>query len=626
MLNRKANTKKRLTSRTNLNIGGLASTFGKSGSIKSCISSTSNNTFLDFSQFLKRQDKIKIKEIKYYNIEKFDNNLKSQTPNHANIYKYFEKYPYVKKTENYIFNKNTPYSIIRLYQKDFNEGTVRLTKPGIYVLQENIVFNPNEDNDFFPKPSQMNKYPMGNKGPFHLGFFAAITVEGKNIILNLNNKTIKQSKLHNIQQRFYATIELASSPFIPKQGPGNFGATISFAKNVVIKNGTLGLSSHHGIHGNKMENVIMQNLNIVDFEVAGISLNGANNCVIYKSNMLGTSTNIKVLSTYSSARFIRKFLKNVKAGGASRSLNLVNGNKTIDQIINELETTMTGVVQSVKNGTNVPLSLFKNLSGLYDGNVYGITLNRVGVLVNDFITTLGKASTGNRNNVILDVIIKNIISEPLEIVGISCPDPVTGAYGKGVQVGPVGDVFQVSNAANNDGTYKENILANAKLILGKYNNPKNGTTCISPEVLHWSQTGNLDIQSVAQNNNRYFTVGEDSMAHKMKGNIGLFISSGENITVKNVTIDKVKSLGYNVGVDKLLPSVDKKASISYGSVVTGSKDVILENLNIDNVLSDNSSAYGLMIKSSVNVVPEKLTVKKLVTNDNNSTTNIILQN
>ena len=38
----------------------------------------------------------------------------------------------------------------------------------------------------------MNKYPMGNKGPFHLGFFAAITIEGENIVLNLNNKTIKQ--------------------------------------------------------------------------------------------------------------------------------------------------------------------------------------------------------------------------------------------------------------------------------------------------------------------------------------------------------------------------------------------------------------------------------------------------
>ena len=106
----------------------------------------------------------------------------------------------------------------------------------------------------------MQKYPMGSSGPYHLGFFAAITIEADNILLDLNNKTLRQSKLHNVQQRFYANIELASSPFIPNQGPGNFGSTISIPKNIMIKNGCLGLSSHHGIHGNKMEKVILQNL------------------------------------------------------------------------------------------------------------------------------------------------------------------------------------------------------------------------------------------------------------------------------------------------------------------------------------------------------------------------------
>ena len=102
-------------------------------------------------------------------------------------------------------------------------GTVRITKPGIYVLNENIIFNPNENNDFFPRMDQLSQYPMGNSGPFHLGFFAAITIESDNVILDLNGKTITQSSLHNIEQRFYAHIELASSPFIPNQGPGNIG-------------------------------------------------------------------------------------------------------------------------------------------------------------------------------------------------------------------------------------------------------------------------------------------------------------------------------------------------------------------------------------------------------------------
>ena len=157
--------------------------------------------------------------------------------------------------------------MIELTQNDFTEGTVRITKPGIYILKENIIFNPNQSNDFFPRMNQLEKFPMGNSGPFHLGFFAAITVESDNVMIDLNGKTIKQSALHNIEQRFYAHIELASSPFIPNQGPGDFGKTIKIPKNVCIMNGTLGLSSHHGIHGNKMENVVIHNVVFKDFEV-----------------------------------------------------------------------------------------------------------------------------------------------------------------------------------------------------------------------------------------------------------------------------------------------------------------------------------------------------------------------
>ena len=546
MLKRKANTRNSLTSRTNLKSSGLASGFGKSGLIKSCITSTTSNEIFDFNIYNKRNQikkEIEKKKPKYYNdLPKFGILKDNVTVNQKKILVHFENFQYKEKTENYIFDNNTPFSIINLYQKDFDNGTLRLTKPGIYVLKENIIFNPNPDNDFFVKPSQMSKYPMGTSGPYHLGFFAAITIESDNIILNLNNKTLKQSDLHNIEQRFYANIELASSPFIPKQGPGNFGSTIKFPKNVLIHNGTLALSSHHGIHGNKMENVVIYNVDFKDFEVAGIALNGTNNSIINKVNIQGTSTNIKVLSTYSSARFIRKFLNNIKLGGASRSLNLSSGSKTITNIISDLENLMATVKNAVENKTSIPINIFKNLSGLYDGNVYGIALNQTGILVNDFITTLGDISKGNRNNHISDVNIDNIISEPLEIVGISCPNPSTGAYGKGVQVGPVGDVLQISNASNNNGTFKQNEIINAKLIIGKYNLPKQGTTCVTNEVLNWAENGATDIRVIASNFNRYFTFGQDSMAHIMKGNIGLFISSGENIDVKNVNI---KLLDFN---------------------------------------------------------------------------------
>ena len=48
---------------------------------------------------------------------------------------------------------------------------------------------------------------------------------------------------------------------------------LNAARNVVIKNGKLGRASHHGIHGNDNENVVISDLVINDWEVAAISLN-----------------------------------------------------------------------------------------------------------------------------------------------------------------------------------------------------------------------------------------------------------------------------------------------------------------------------------------------------------------
>ena len=572
-------------------------------------------------------NKASVPKTNFYDLPTFDslvpfsNELTSEQIKTIN---YFIQYPLVKE-KNFFSDNVKPYSIVYLRQSDFDNGTVRLTIPAVYVLHEDINFNPNPNDDFFPRPDQMQKYPMGSSGPYHLGFFAAITVEGDNILLDLNNKTLKQSKLHNVQQRFYANIELASSPFIPNQGPGNFGSTISVPKNILIKNGCFGLSSHHGIHGNKMEKIILQNLVFKDFEVAGIALNGTNNTIMDDIILLGTSLDIKVLSTYSSGRFIRNFLNKLPTYHNNPVLYKNYVPKNLPTILSDLNSKLDEVKVAVENNNSLPNSIFKNMTGEYDGNVYGIVLNRKGVVINDFITTLGDVSTGNRDIFLNNITIKNIISTPLEIVGISCPDPQTGAYGKNSQVGPAGDVLQISNISDSNGKYVPNVLSDAKIILGKFNNPKQGTTCITPEVIDWAEQCTSDISGIIHTANRYFTSGGDSMAHAMKGNIAMFISSGERIKLNNLTIDTVKSNGNSVGTDPLLETIDKKGAASFGVVVTGSKDVNLKSINIKNVFSNNGDSIGIMLKSSSNISYNNTSINNVTTNDNNSISQIIMQ-
>merc|ERR1719356_255885 len=68
------------------------------------------------------------------------------------------------------------------------------------------------------------------------------------------------------QQRFFSIISLKSVAFPLNQGPGFFGFEPSFSNNVVIKNGNIGLSSHHGIHGHYNKDVVIEDVHISYFE------------------------------------------------------------------------------------------------------------------------------------------------------------------------------------------------------------------------------------------------------------------------------------------------------------------------------------------------------------------------
>ena len=529
-----------------------------------------------------------------YNLPVFSNSLTTNlTASQLALTQYFETYNYVQKEEEYSYNSNTSGAIIKLRQSNFTNGTVRITKPGIYILQENIAFEPNPNNDFMPTYQQIasGQYPVGTAGAYHLGFFAAITVEANGVILDLNGKTIQQTKLHNLQQRFYANIEMASAPFIPNQGPGDFSNSSNFVagEKVLIKNGVLALSSHHGIHGNKMKDIILQNLSTKEFEVAGIALNGAINSILDGITIDSTSLDIRVLSTYSQSRFIRSFLKTVKTNYPSTSLN----GKSIDTIIAELNSGLEEAKNSVMAG-NTPSNMFgnSNFADGYDGNVYGLVLNVNGVVINGFIETRPVSAIGNQEIYLQDITIKNIISRPVEIIALNATPASGGAYAGSRQAGPVGDVLEIENIMDTDRTYKENLLANAQLIIGKNNDPKLGTTNIEMPIVNWAEN-NTDLSGVMAANNYYFVKGGDSMGHTMKGNIGLFISAGENIRVNGCTINTVTSKGSAVGPDA---SGVYQGGDARGVIVTGSKNIDLDSSVITNVTTENTNATAQEIQ------------------------------
>ncbi len=512
---------------------------------------------------------------------------------------------------------------VELRQADFANGTVRLRHSAHYVLMEDIVFEPNPNDDFLPTAAQTAgganaEYPIAPFGGYHLGFFAAITVEGKNIFLDLNGKILRQSKVFDLQQRFYANIELASTPFIPNQGPANFGDLIVSADTCLVANGTLGLSSHHGIHGNSMTKVIIQNLNIVEFEVAGIALNGGVHCLTRNVNICNMSRTIPVLSTYSAGRFIQPFLKQIIAAQPTAALEFADGSKTGEQILNNLVAEMNTVLDAVKANQPVPDGIFKNSSGLYDGGGYGIVLNSRGVVVNGFKPSRVGA-VGNEDMIIHNVQIENMETGQGEIIGISNandPNHDPSAYGGKVQVGPVGSVFQVQ-VASTAGAYVGNVVSDAKLFVGKFS-PGSGTVNITEPIINWALSRENDLEQVLLDNNYYFVSGGDSMAHVMKGIIGLFVSAGKDIkcfdmqirSIKNASLPGVESRDKTSDKAGIVPlKTEYNGGASRGIAIVGSEQVYMKNMDVSVIKAECGNGCGLDLINECNTIRARENIK-----------------
>lgn len=438
--------------------------------------------------------------------------------------------------------------------KSFENGTLRIKIPGIYILTENINFSPNKNvessqncedlknvlDNFHPKyPDQINDYP---KPPYQFGFFAAITIECDNVIIDLNNKTLKQSNMHYYHQRFYSNIELNESPFIAGQGPSNFG-DIQYPSNIWIKNGTIGLSSHHGIHGNGNKNILLENLIIKDYEVAGIALNGSDNVICRNIEIKDSSKIVDINFLYSNALYTRRFLYELWQHNPNASLNINgNTNKSIKTIICELQMEMIEKVYKLILENKKPISqLFTNNTKLPEGNIYGIVFNGLGVVVGDFLKNM-EGVIGNKNIVVHDILFENLDSFPREII--------TMTDKKKPHLGTVGNTMPYLDIHDkNSGYYLPNPMTNATVILAKYINIDSSFNIASkslniPQIMieGWfeSQKNLIDIKN---ENSLYFVNLRDQMNHVMKGNLILFISGGSNIKIDNVIMKNILNSG-----------------------------------------------------------------------------------
>ena len=367
-------------------------------------------------------------------------------------------------------NYNNYFELI-VCQSDFEDGTLIIDEPNTLItLSCDITFNPksdwiispNEEGAYICESIDADIYQGCDKtsGSFRLGFFSAISIKADNVTLDLNGHTLSVHEEFLLQQRFFALIGVGQAPFISGQGPANFGETDINITNIKIHNGVLGLSPHHGIHGNLVNNIEIYNLKIFDFEVAGIQLNGFENAYLHDIEIGASLTHVPVVGKYSQARFgllsFREIKERLEGQLSASELNnnyVVNffnvgkdgskGNLNVVEIVERLiegmdlyfDYKINGIIPNHDDDKNSrqlwreALNEFdNNVGGLPDGSaLYGILLNSAGAAVDWFGAS---TSSMSENAVLENIIIKDLNLKVNEVIGYvnSAGSVVTGLF------------------------------------------------------------------------------------------------------------------------------------------------------------------------------------------------------
>jgi len=563
-----------------------------------------------------------------------------------------------------------------LTSEDFRYGTYIIDQPGTYVLAEDVPFNPNSPVTLTRAlrtgeldlavaaaigmplpPEQVDGYSAGfplftqfapggvdaftpggpmdaryDPAAFGIGFFAAIAISADDVVLDLNGHTLQQSREHALLQRFYANVELADQPFLPTQGPHDFGSDIDPAVNVLIRNGTLGLSSHHGIHGNLSEAITIENVDFQSYEVGAVALNGVTNLSINDARATNRK-DVPVLGTFSSAQFIKPYIEHLVRSGSTTELNVAGESLDATAMREALRTSINAVHHDVIVDRNIvdgraqidpvahpdEYALFNNPFGLVDGNSYSFLVNHVGLAVDGFpFQPDGVTKFASQGVELTDVHVAEQWAFVNEI-------PALNQGGKAA-IDPVGAVFQVRNVHPDTGdpitvsstddavaTYSGNVVANAQALVAKAawagefdTSPLDvSRISITTAILAWveGEHGYETLQDLNPNADSRFFCNGDSMFHVNKGVIAFKMDGAFDVRLDDTSATGIRNFGAE-GVDACGDytgafSHPAATLTGYGGAMVraytfaGSRDVALSNSHAGDLYAEFGSAIGI---------------------------------
>jgi hypothetical protein len=460
-----------------------------------------------------------------------------------------------------------PSAAIPLAQSDFASGTYRITESGYYYLTEDIAFNPD--------PIQEKKR---TDKPLSEEWFTALSVECDNVIIDLNTKTFYASKeFLDIQLlKLFSLIELSNMPFpnIKREFgfKGEKGAI--YANNVTIKNGTIGTSPHHGIHGNNNSNVQLYDLVVSDWEVAGIAFNGLKNGVMKNISISGLEHTFSFTGLISVALIARLLLEQLIAAGDTQAQSYIAPLNVM-------------IADPKQNGSIHP-------SGLNYGNAYGIFLNRtfdIGPVATTKYEAVRNLKSPLSTNAILieDVRISNIKIDTLEAVVIG------DANGNAIMPELFGSMRWED--AYPDGVFAPDALLKAQVYILNKSNPKAMPEGFAQNILSNNPQESVFTAQARPVFNRDFPI------HAQKGIFGIRVDVGTGVTIKNCSVMGLENIG-KPGASLADVAAGQNYSFTpgrftgndiHGILLAVCDNCSIENCDVSACSSENGNVYGIAV-------------------------------
>lgn len=493
-------------------------------------------------------------------------------------------------------------TITYLQNPDFSSGTYRIRNPGYYVLKESIVFNPSKVQNTQNESSE-SEYYLDTSEP-ECGWFAAISVECSNVIIDLNRQKLEcaQEFIDRHVESIFALIELGNSPFPGDEDGDGFGHsgtsfpednTYHVGASILIKNGTLRRSSHWGIHGNNNSNLTLTDLKISDCEVAAISLNGLMGGSFTRLEINGCSHPIRVRSIMTAAHRLQNQLEILPKDQYPES----------SEYLDKLRTFVTERPDIFRSPLTLP-----------DGSSYGILLTNgqgtnlaLRFPINSEIMEAGQlVSNGRRLHCILfdTVSVSNVAASPQETVGIGSIKPGPEPYGYSITLAPFGlfGMMRWEDAFDRNGTFTPNpfLQAQAYLALTLLNREPEMLAAF-PENIHDLLNSILLNQKEAFLLNAKPIFGRNFTLVENKGAFGIRIDCCSHLIMKNCRTENILNKGAPSKLIKSLPGGEAYQYLEedryIGNDVRGFAFSVVDDLRMFNcsaikVMSLNGDAFG----------------------------------